>query len=243
MKILAIDSSAGPVSCAVMADDILLASAYGNTKLTHSQTLLPMVEDMLKNSSLSLNDVEVFAVSVGPGSFTGVRIGVSAVKGIAFHRQKLCAPVSTLEAMAYNFSGLPMSGVVCASMDARCDQIYTALFLCEDGKISRMSPDEAISLEELKIRLDSVNKSVFLIGDGAQLCYNTLQEHISGIHLAPVHLRYQQATGVAMAARRLAAESRLIEAAALQPHYLRLPQAERELRLKQEAAANRGASI
>lgn len=237
MKILAIDSSAGPVSAAVSENGTILASAYGNTRLTHSQTLLPMVEDMLKNAALSLEDMDALAVSVGPGSFTGVRIGVSAVKGLAFACDKPCAPVSTLEAMACNFSGLPLSGVICSAMDARCSQVYTALFSCSQGTVARLTPDEALPLEELKARLLSVNKSIILVGDGAQLCYNTFQGQVPDLCLAPEHLRYQQAAGVALAAFRLAGEEKLVAASALQPVYLRLPQAERELRRRTMAAS------
>lgn len=252
MKILAIDSSAGPVSAAVIGDGVLMASAYGNTHLTHSQTLLPMVEDMLKNAALTLEDMEALAVSVGPGSFTGVRIGVAAVKGLAFSLNKPCAAVSTLEAMAYNFSGLPLDCTICAAMDARCAQVYAALFSCRAGEIARLTPDQALPIAELAGRLESVNacadvsigtnmdkaveKCIILVGDGAQLCYNTLQGQVPGLILAPAHLRYQQAAGVAAVAEKLAACGGLMDAAALQPVYLRLPQAERELRLKQQAA-------
>ena len=235
MKILAIETSAGPASCAVWEDHRTLANAAVNTALTHSQTLLPMVSGMLNNAGLTPKDVDAYAVSVGPGSFTGIRIGVSAVKGMAFSDDKPCFGVSTLAAIARNADGLPFDGIVCASMDARCQQVYTALFECRDGVVTRQTPDEAISIEELKNRLISVKKSVIMVGDGANLCYNTLKDSVGTLRLAPPHLLYQQAAGVAAEAALLLREGRVTKAAELQPVYLRLPQAERELRRRQSA--------
>lgn len=235
MKILAIETSAGPASCAVTENGEILASAVVNTRLTHSQTLLPMVDAMLKNAALSLEDMDVLAVSAGPGSFTGVRIGVAAVKGLAFTSKIPCARVSTLAAMAHNADGLPFDGIVCAVMDARCRQVYTADFLCEGGKVIRLTPDEAISIDDLKIRLNSYKKMIFLVGDGANLCYTSLKEFVPNLILAPPALRFQQATGVAAVAAVLAENGQCIDAAALLPVYLRLPQAERELKQRQQA--------
>lgn len=236
MKILAMESSAGPASCAVVEDGEILASAAVNTRLTHSQTLLPMMGAMLKNSGLSLGQIDVLAVAAGPGSFTGVRIGVAAVKGLAFAQDKPCAGVSTLAAMARGCEGLPLEGLICPVMDARCRQVYTAAFETAGGEVSRVSPDEAISMEELKNRLLSAKKSVFLVGDGAQLCYNELNGTVPGLWLAPARLRLQHAVGVAREAARLARDGGLCRAADLLPVYLRLPQAERELRARQAGA-------
>lgn len=238
MKILAIESSAGPASCALAEDGRILASAGAHTGLTHSQTLIPMVDAMLKNAGVSIREVDLLAVAAGPGSFTGVRIGVAAVKGLAFAQDKPCVGVSTLAAMARLADGLPFDGVVCAAMDARCRQVYTALFACEGGEVSRLTPDEAIPLEELEKRLISCNKSIFLVGDGAQLCYNTLNGHVPGLILAPPLLRYQQAAGVA--AQAALETEKAVPAERLQPIYLRLPQAERELRARQGEGEKRG---
>lgn len=242
--ILALDSSAGPASCAVLRCHAgggreLLATAGVNTRLTHSQTLLPMIGDMLKNAGLTMDDMDILAVSAGPGSFTGVRIGVAAVKGLAFPKNLPCAGVSTLAAMARNAQELPYSGLVLGVMDARCRQVYTALFRCEEGRISRLTPDEALSLDQLEDRLknqeDFAGKSILVVGDGAQLCYNTLKEPVPGLRLMPEPLRYQQGTGVALEAAELAASGGLVQADQLLPVYLRLPQAERELKRRQEA--------
>lgn len=232
MRILAIDTSAGPASCAVTEERKILASAAVNIRLTHSQTLMPMVDAMLKNAGMKLDQMDVLAVSAGPGSFTGVRIGVSAVKGMAFPLGIPCAGVSTLAAIARNAEGIPFDGVVCAAMDARCNQVYAACFSCEGGTLRRMTPDEALGVEELKNRLISYGKCVFLVGDGAELCYNTCREDVPGLRLAPPRLLYQQAAGVAAEAAELAAQGRLCTAADLLPQYLRLPQAERELQMR-----------
>ncbi len=241
--ILALESSAGPASCALLrcgdgGTGRLVASACVHTGLTHSQTLLPMVGDLLKNAGMTMADVDVLAVSAGPGSFTGVRIGVAAVKGLAFVRNLPCAGVSTLAAMAKGMEGVPFTGVVLAAMDARCGQIYTALFACEDGRLSRITPDEALTIEEvgqrLKNRPEFSEKTVFIVGDGAEVCYNTLRDRVPNLCLAPEGLRFQQAVGVAMEAAVYAAEDRLVSSDELMPVYLRLPQAERELRAREQ---------
>lgn len=233
MKILAIDSSAVSASCCVWEDGRLLARSDVNTRLTHSQTLLPMVQDMLKNAQIELADIDLLACAAGPGSFTGVRIGVAAVKGLALPEDKPCAGVSTLAAIAHNADGLPFDGIVCAAMDARCQQVYTALFECRGGEISRLTSDEALPLSELQIRLEKIKKSIFLVGDGAELCYTQFKEFIPGCVLSPLHLRYQSAYGVAVEAAAVAKRGETVSGDTLLPHYLRLPQAERELRARQ----------
>ena len=232
MKILALETSAGPASCAVVEDGVVLASAYNNTALTHSQTLLPMTESMLAQSGISFSEIDCLAVAAGPGSFTGVRIGVAALKGLAFAHNKPCVGVSTLEAIARNAVGIGFMGVVCAAMDARCRQVYTACFNVEDGTFERISDDEAISTDELKARLASFGKPILLLGDGAKLCYNEFAEDVSQLHLAAEHIRFQTAVGVAAAA----VSYETVTAETLQPIYLRLPQAERELRARTKVA-------
>ena len=229
MKILAIDTSAVTASAAILEDGALITATELRSKMTHSQKILPMVEDMLKNAALCLKDIDVAAVNVGPGSFTGVRIGVAAVKGLCFADAIPCVAVSTLESMAYNFIGLPQKQTVCAVMDARCGQVYTAMFEVGES-VARLTPDQAISIEKLGKSLKNLEKAVILVGDGAKLCYTTLGNVVPNLHIAPDHLRYQNAVGVAAAAYR---SDKRCDAAALQPVYLRLPQAERELKAKQ----------
>lgn len=232
MKILAIESSAGPASCAVWEDGRLLAASAVYTGLTHSQTLLPMTADMLRNAGLTMDDVDLLAVAAGPGSFTGVRIGVAAVKGLAFAKDKPCCGVSTLAAMARLTEGLPFTGTVCAVMDARCRQVYTARFACRDGALERLSPDEALPLEVLRDALAAESaKPVLLVGDGAAFCYDALAGELPFLRPAPEGLRLQHARGVA--AEAAAHPETAVPGDRLVPRYLRLPQAERELRRKQ----------
>ncbi len=230
MRIFAVETSAVPASCAVVEDGKVIASSYNNTAQTHSQTLMPMVEEMLKQAALTVSDMDRLAVSAGPGSFTGVRIGVAALKGLAFAEDKPCVGVSTLAAIARNAEGIGFEGVVCAAMDARCRQVYTACFMAENGGIRRLSEDEAIATDELKARLAAYGQPIMLFGDGAELCYREFGGEIDRLLLAPEHLRYQTAVGVA----REAEGAETVTAEALQPLYLRLPQAERELKARQQ---------
>jgi len=222
MLILAFESSAKPASVALLRDGKLLAQSMQVSQLTHSRTLLPMAEDLLKNAELTLQNVDVFAVAHGPGSFTGVRIGVSAVKGLAWALDKPCVGVSTLEAMAYN--GLTAADIVCPVMDARRSQVYNALFEIENGRPQRLTPDRPIALEELAAELKALGRPAFLVGDGAELTAAYLEKAGIPHTLAPENLRWQSAWGVGMAAQ----DKQPGNADALLPVYLRLSQAERE---------------
>ena len=231
MLILAFESSARPASVALLRDGQLLSQYSQCSQLTHSRTLLPMAEDMLKNAELTLDDVDLFAVAHGPGSFTGIRIGVSTVKGLAWASDKPCVGVSTLEAMAWH--GLAAGGLICPVMDARRSQVYNALFEIRDGKPARLTEDRPISLEELAAELASFDWPVFLVGDGAELTAKALAAAGLPYTVAPENLRWQSAWGVAMAAQDKTPGS----ADTLLPVYLRLSQAERErqARLAQES--------
>ena len=222
MLILAFESTAKAASAALVRDGRLLSQYSQCSGLTHSRTLLPMGEDMLKNAELTLQDVDLIAVAHGPGSFTGVRIGVSMVKGLAWASDKPCVGVSTLEAMAWH--GLAAGGLVCPVMDARRSQVYNALFRIEDGRPRRLCEDRPISLEELAEELGACGESAFLVGDGAELSFRALTEKGISCVLAPENLRMQSAWGVAMAAQDKTPGT----ADSLLPVYLRLSQAERE---------------
>ncbi|NLN81215.1 MAG: tRNA (adenosine(37)-N6)-threonylcarbamoyltransferase complex dimerization subunit type 1 TsaB [Clostridiales bacterium] len=235
MNILAIESSAGPASCAVYRDGKLLACSSINTGLTHSQTLIPMVSDTLKNAGLDIKNIDLYAVAAGPGSFTGIRIGVAAVKGLAFTDKKPCIGVSTLAAMTRMTQGIPFDGIVCAAMDARCNQVYTALFENHSGEIKRLTQDSALHLDDLKKLIEATKKNVLFIGDGSQLCYNAFGGLREGMFLAPPMLRYQNAAGVALEAAETPESA--VSAEQLMPVYLRLPQAERELKRRQSVNA------
>ena len=226
MLLLAFETSAKAGSVALMDGDRLLGEFYTNTGLTHSQTLLPMAEALLKNCGHTPGDVEAVAVAAGPGSFTGVRIGVAAAKGFAWGKELPCYGVSTLEAMALQ-TGLE-NGIICCAMDARRQQVYNALFRMEKGELTRLTEDRAISLEELTAELQTYNEPIFLVGDGAVLCYEACQAAVPQLILPPEHRMHQRAAGVALAALRAAARGAAADGAALQPNYLRLSQAERE---------------
>jgi len=236
MKLLALESSAKAASCAVLADGEVLASAWQATGLTHSRTLLPMVEDMLKNSELSVQDMDAVAVAAGPGSFTGLRIGIAAVKGLAWAAEKPCVPVSTLEAMAWPLAHL--EGTVVCAMDARRQQIYNAVFLAEGGTLTRLREDRAISLEDAASDLSELDGPMFIAGDGARMCFDFLTERGVDCQLAPAHLRLQSAVGVGLAACRRWRPDAAVSAQELVPVYLRLSQAERE-RLAREGDARK----
>ena len=226
MKILALESSARAASCAVLADGEVLASAWQATGLTHSRTLLPMAEDMLKNCELSVQDMDAIAVAAGPGSFTGLRIGAAAVKGLAWAAEKPCVPVSTLEAMAWPLAHL--EGLIVCAMDARRQQIYNAVFLAEGGVLTRLREDRAVSLAEAAGDLAEMDDGpMYIVGDGAEMCCNYLRLQGIACQMAPVHLRLQSAVGVGMAAQRLWPDG-AVTAQDLSLTYLRLSQAERE---------------
>lgn len=223
MLMLALESSAKAASAALFEGEKLLAVSVENSGLTHSRTLLPMAEDIFKNMGRSLSEIDVIAVAHGPGSFTGLRIGMAEAKGLAWALEKPVIGVSTLEAMA--FGGPDMEGtMLCCVMDARRGQVYNALFEIREGKPCRLTEDRAIAIAELEEELAVWGKPWVLLGDGAPLCYNMLDRERVTVHLAPEPLRIQSARGVGLAAR--GREPR--PGAELLPVYLRLSQAERE---------------
>ncbi len=236
MKLLSFETSAVAASCCITDGDTILSCSSVNAGLTHSRTLMPMINATLAAADLAIADMEAIAVAVGPGSFTGIRIGVATAKGLAFPNGLPCVPVSTLEAMAYRLSGHPLSGRVCAVMDARCKQVYTATFTIENGILSRKTDDEAIAIDDLFARLKTEDTPVYLLGDGAQMCYDLGHDTVPQLCLLPPALRLQDATGVAALAAEKLAAGETVSGEALLPTYLRLPQAERELKAKQEAS-------
>ena len=226
MLILAFETSAKAASVALLEGDKLLSESYQNTGMTHSQTLMVMAEDMLKQCGKTAKDVDAVAVAEGPGSFTGVRIGVAAAKGFAWGREIPCYGVSTLEAMAQSL-GI-YDGYICPVMDARRSQVYNALFEADRGEITRIREDRAISLDDLAEDVKKLEKPVFLVGDGSILCYNTLLERVPSLVLPPEHRMHQRAVGGGIIAARQIRAGISGDAAALTPNYLRLSQAERE---------------
>lgn len=235
MRILAFESTAVSASVALMEDEKLVGEFFINNKLTHSRTLMPMAASLLQAAGVKLDDIDYYAVAHGPGSFTGVRIGVATVKGLAAPKDLPCCPVSSLLSMAYNLRN--RDGVVCAVMDARCHQVYNALFRVQDGKITRLCEDRAIEIDKLAEVCEPYGHELILVGDGAAICYYDEKGLFRkmGATLAAETVRFQRASSVAAAASKLIAEGKTCTPAALAPLYLRLPQAERELKARKAA--------
>lgn len=231
MRILALESSAKAASAAIVNDGSLEAFAFQNTGLTHSRTLMPMVRDMLKNAGIALKDVDLIAAATGPGSFTGIRIGASAAKGIAWAANKPCIGVSTLDAMARGI--MHKSGLICCVMDARRNELYNALFESDGASLERLCADRAVSVDELAEELGQTQKHAVLIGDGAKISFERLREKCPGLIMAPPHLQHQNAWGVAIAAEAAVEENKPTGLSSLNPVYIRMSQAERE-RLERE---------
>ncbi|MEE1154714.1 MAG: tRNA (adenosine(37)-N6)-threonylcarbamoyltransferase complex dimerization subunit type 1 TsaB [Acutalibacteraceae bacterium] len=233
MDILAMESSATASSVSYVKDEKILGQYYINAGLTHSTTLMPMVQGMLENAKLSLDNVDYYAVSVGPGSFTGLRIGISAIKGIALAKNKPCVAVSTLEAMAYNY--VYTDTLVCAVIDARCNRFFNAIFKCSaDGTVERLCEDRALSYEEIAQELTSIysNEKIVLVGDGAIMAQKLMGDLVPNLTIAPPHLMYQQSNGVAMVAQNMIEQGKVVTSQQLLPSYLSLPQAQKELQKK-----------
>ena len=228
MLILALDSTAQVGSVALCQDETLIAEYTLNTGHTHSETLLPMVESVLKIAGYTVDDVDLFVCTAGPGSFTGVRIGASTVKGIAFGKGKPCIGVSTLEALALN--GIAMDGILCPSMNARRQQVYNALFDCNGASLSRLCEDRALAITELGEELAEKypDRPVYLMGDGATLVFDALRDTLGErLTLLPERLIHQSGYSTAMAGLRLYREGVRSTDAELAPVYLRPSQAER----------------
>ena len=222
MKILALETSARAVSVAITENGKALASAYQDTGLTHSRTLMPLAESLLRNVGLSARDMDAFAVAAGPGSFTGIRIGVAAAKGLAFGAERPAVGVSTLAAIARNVA--VFDGLVVAAMDARREQIYEAAFRTNDGTLRRLTPDRAVSLADLSEELRGETLPILVVGDGAGLCAGYLNAHGVACRTAPPHLVMQNAVSVALEAETMP-EREFVSAQDLRPVYLRPPQA------------------
>ena len=230
MRILSVDTSAVCASVAVVENGRIRAQSSTNAGLTHSRTLLPMIDALLQNSETPLASIDCFACAVGPGSFTGIRIGIAAIKGLCDGTGKQALAISTLEGLAYNLLGQDV--LACAVMDARCNQVYTALFEIHGDTVTRLTGDDALKIEDLGKLLEQYQgKRIVFVGDGAEKCAQSLP-----YPAAPALTRFQNAASVALAAERNFDESKLLDAQQLLPVYLRLPQAERELRAKRNAS-------
>lgn len=216
MLLFSLECSAAAASASLYREGKLLGEEFLNVPQTHSVTLLPMAKSLLEHTGISPAQIDYYAVSRGPGSFTGLRIGIAAIKGLAFPDNTPCIGVSTPEAIAYGLLGF--EGIVIPMMDARCGQVYTALFQGKDGRLTRLSEDEALPLSELKEKLKSCTGPLWLCGDGAHLGLAAWGEELP-VRMAPAHLCCQRASAVGLAAMQHLGE--VVSPAALVPCYLR----------------------
>jgi len=236
MKILSLDSTAIVSTVAITDNERLLAQFSINNGNTHSETLLPMIESCLKVLKLSINDIDLFACSAGPGSFTGVRIGAATIKGLAFDKNKPCAPVSSLDALAHNL--LYADGIICPVMNARRSQLYNALFLCENGRLTRICDDRLLSVFDLEEELRKYSdKKIYLCGDGYDIAKGAFTKVKT--ENTPLLHQYQSAYSVALCALEASKQELLTTDIELSPVYLRASQAERE-RLERLEAEKKG---
>ncbi len=238
MKILAIDTSAVIASCALCEDETPIAVYSQKAGLNHSETMLPMIKNLLDNTKTDISEIDLLAVSAGPGSFTGIRIGIATIKGLTFGQNKPCVGVSTLEAMAKSIGTFAVDAIICPVMDARRNQLYNALFEVRGEKLLRLTPDRTVDAGELMKELDAMDKPVYFVGDGYDLVTKLKPPFQKP---TPPAYRWQNAYGVASVALSMyheAEDKSVFTDKLLRPEYLRLPQAEREA-AEREAAAKK----
>lgn len=234
MKILAIDSSGLVASVAVAEDETLLAEYTVNYKKTHSQTLLPMLDEVAKMIELDLNTVDAIAVAGGPGSFTGLRIGSATAKGLGLALNKPLIHIPTVEALAYNLYGVEKN--ICPLMDARRSQVYTGIYRFEGDSFRTLLDQTPMAVGEIAEKLNELGREVIFLGDGVPVYRETLASLVKvPCQFAPAHMNRQRAASVAALAFRYAGEGRMETAAEHRPDYLRLSQAERERAAKLKA--------
>ena len=232
MKVLGIDSSGMVASIAVVEDMQMLGEYTINYKKTHSQTLLPMLDEVAKMIELDLADIDVIAVAAGPGSFTGLRIGSATAKGLGLALKKPLVSVPTLEGIAFNFCG--SDKVICPMMDARRSQVYTGIYEFDGNTLKKVEDQMAVPVEEILEKLNTIGKEVVLAGDGVPVYMEQIEKYLKVPYLvAPAHLNRQRAGAVAVLGMQYAKEGKTETAMEHQPDYLRLSQAERERAEKQ----------
>ncbi len=234
MRILALDSSGLVASVAIASEDALLAEYTVNFKKTHSQTLLPMLDEIVRMVDLDLSEVDAIAITSGPGSFTGLRIGSATAKGLGLALDKPIISVPTVDSLAYNLYGT--NRMICPIMDARRDQVYTGLYEFINDKLVVISPQKAVGIDEIIEEIDSIGRDVIFLGDGVPIHRDRISENIKvGFSFAPLHMNRQRAGAVAALGLEYYKENRVETAAEHQPVYLRVSQAERERAEREKA--------
>ena len=225
MIVLGIDSSSKSASASVLKDGRILSEVFINVGLTHSQTLMKITEKCLNNAGTSIDEVDIIAVTNGPGSFTGVRIGIAFVKGLCFTNDIPCCPIATREALSVNVNSF--TGKIYSVLDARCSQVYFAEFESDGKTVKRFCDDCALSLEEIKSRVESEKQNVLFVGDGAELCYDYLKDEFDNVYLSSENNRFVRGSSVALYGYE---NGKKISSFELLPNYLRLAQAQRNLK-------------
>lgn len=232
MRILAIDSSGLVATVAILEEENMLAEYTINYKKTHSQTLLPMLDEIVKQMDFDMETIDAIAVAAGPGSFTGLRIGCATAKGLGLALDKPIIPVPTVEGLAYNMFGI--SGLVCPLMDARRNQVYTGLYRFENGQMEVVMPQDAMAIEEIIQKINERKEKVTFLGDGVPVQRETIEKSMEVPYsFAPAHMARQRAGALGMLAFVYYAQGKVEHARDHKPDYLRLSQAERE-RLEKE---------
>lgn len=231
MRILALDSSGLVASVAIVEDDVLMADFTVNYKKTHSQTLLPMLEEIRKMTDLDLSTIDAIAVAAGPGSFTGLRIGAATAKGLGLAMERPLVEVPTLEGLAYNLCGTDR--LVCPLMDARRNQVYTGIYRFEpqgtSWNMKAVKEQCAVDISVIIEACNALDKEVIFLGDGVPVYAKALQENLTVPYtFAPAHCNRQSAAAVAALGAVYYKEGKTVAAADHQPEYLRMSQAERE---------------
>lgn len=236
MRILGLESSGLVASVAIASEDTLLAEYTVNFKKTHSQTLLPMLDEIVGMIELDLAEVDAIAVTAGPGSFTGLRIGSATAKGLGLALGKPIIAIPTIDSLAYNLYGT--SKLICPIMDARRDQVYTGLYEFKEDKLIIISPQKAVAMDEIIDEINSIGKETIFLGDGVPIHRDRIKERMKvGYNFAPLHMNRQRAGAIAALGMEYYKMGRVETAAQHQPIYLRMSQAERERaeRLKRES--------
>lgn len=232
MKLLALDSSGLVASVAIVSEEAMLAEYTVNYKKTHSQTLLPMLDEIVKMLGIDLSEIDAIAVAAGPGSFTGLRIGSATAKGLGLAMNKPIVAVPTLDGLAYNLYGTDK--LICPMMDARRNQVYTGLYTFNEGRFDTLEPQTACAVEEILGKVNELNRAVIFLGDGVEV-YRDLMKQLLTVpyELAPAHLSRQRAGAVGTLGIQMYHNNQMQTAELHEPVYLRLSQAERERAEKQ----------
>lgn len=226
MRVLSLDSSTEAASCAIVEDNKLLGEITYNNEKQHSVILMSMIDNLLTNLRLDLNDLDGFVVAKGPGSFTGLRIGMSTIKGLSLGSGKPCVTVSSLDSLAYNLTYA--SGVICPILDALRDNVYTRLYKCENGVLKPISDYITISIDELINEVNKYDEVVYFVGDGTYKHKEKLSSHLPNSFFAPAHLNITRASSLGELGIKLLHSGIVEDLNTATPIYLRKSQAERE---------------